>query len=164
MVAGPAWMRRLVSSGSSPVRSYSTSRGPKHRSQTNRASSGYRSPHSLQFSASTDIASYSCGLRRLPVTEASERSVTSPRLSLGEPDGLGTVSAEADGCRGFTGPCPSTPLDANGYVERRRIQTAPEAFQPAGRILHDDGANRRPAETRCRTSRSHGYDAHRARG
>ena len=28
----------------------------------------------------------------------------------------------ADGCRGFIGPCPSTPLDANGYVWAQRIQ------------------------------------------
>src|SRR4051812_33365284 len=33
-----------------------------------------------------------------------------------EPDGIGTVRLAADGCRGFAGPCPSTPLDAYGYV------------------------------------------------
>src|SRR3954449_8873963 len=38
----------------------------------------------------------------------------------------------ADGCRGFVGPCPSTPLDAYGYVWSGRIQalTADSSFRP----------------------------------
>jgi hypothetical protein len=30
------------------------------------------------------------------------------------------------GCRGFTGPSPSTPLDVYGYVEARRIAGQPD--------------------------------------
>ena len=49
-----------------------------------------------------------------------------------------------------------------------RIQARPaEASEGSGtgsRINADDGDHRRPAQTRCRTSRSHGYDALRARG
>src|SRR5436190_8921850 len=50
-----------------------------------------------------------------------------------------------DGCRGFTGPFPSTPLDAYGYVEGDRITTQPtDATAPGPRSEHDragpDGA------------------------
>src|SRR3954447_4978797 len=37
-----------------------------------------------------------------------------------------------DGCRGFVGPCPSTPLDAYGYVWSGRIPTCAvvSSFRP----------------------------------
>src|SRR3954465_15374487 len=43
-----------------------------------------------------------------------------------------------DGCRGFVGPCPSTPLDAYGYVWSGRIPTCPDdsSWRPNGRVRH----------------------------
>src|SRR3954451_18439453 len=46
-------------------------------------------------------------------------------------DGIGTVplgnrkAAPSGGCRGFKGPCPSTPRDANGYVWPEGYRSGP---------------------------------------
>src|SRR5918995_1358361 len=57
-----------------------------------------------------------------------------------EPDGIGTFRAarRGDGCRSFVGTCPSTPLDANGYLPmwigrvanscRRKRNSAPHGW------------------------------------
>src|SRR3954471_25044996 len=62
-----------------------------------------------------------------------------------------------DGCRGFVGPCPSTPLDAYGYVWRRRIQSLPadSSIRP-GRV---ESLARSRINTRCRRSTTTRSDA-----
>ena len=55
---------------------------------------------------------------RISVTEALRSYFVTSLRSL-RPDGLGTFLSDrgrSDGCRGFVGPFPSTPLDAYGYV------------------------------------------------
>src|SRR3954463_8288698 len=131
MFSGPDWIFRRASAASSPEKSYFTSSGPKHTSHTNLASRAYSSPHSLHLRASTAMpAPYSLWSPPLAsVTEAfGAASPHLPGLNYWWPDGIGTVliawwARRIDGCRGFVGPFPSTPLDAYGYVWSGRIQT-----------------------------------------
>src|SRR5439155_15851227 len=92
-----------------------------HMSHTKRASIRYVSPHSLHFSASTAIADSSCWSPRRFRGDGGLVSA-SPHLPGPTSGGLmelapfSSPNRRFDGCRGFVGPCPSTPLDAYGYV------------------------------------------------
>src|SRR2546423_13458071 len=114
MFDGPAWILRRVSCGSSPERSYATSSGPKQCSQTNLASSGYRSPHSLHFNASTGIARPPVVSAACPVTEAWS--------ALSHLDGLGTVSADCGWLPGFHRAMSLHPSRCERLCVVRRIQ------------------------------------------
>src|SRR5687768_257520 len=100
MFCGPAWIRRRAAATSvTRSCSYLTSSGPKHRSQTYRASSGYSFLHSLHRKALAAI----CVLAfRGETLEAAATST-----------GIGTVLGlgESDGLPGLRRACPSTPLD-----------------------------------------------------
>ena len=62
-----------------------------------------------------------------------------------DPMELAPFRHATDGCRGFVGPFPSTPLDAYGYVWRKTIAPVVDYFTPNGLTngaLSSSGASR----------------------
>ena len=68
---------------------------------------------------------------------------------------VGLSRGRPDGCRGFTGPCPSTPLDANGYVGPGRITGLSAAENPCQRARRAGACVGRPPPSRSRAGSAH---------
>src|SRR4051794_18447988 len=117
MFSGPAWIRRRIASASSVVAEYVTSSGPKHCSQTYRASSGYGVRHSLHVRDSGGISDLRV---RVGCSEADASPSHISQVALGYLLELAPFPRhERRVTRWLPGlhrASPSTPLDAYCYV------------------------------------------------
>src|SRR5215469_16597257 len=129
MLAGPASMLARCSRGSW----YPTSSGPKHSAQACEAPSSAVAPHSRQKrwlakpkrdGVVTDVVTMR-GLSPSSVPAADQ-----PRAGLGTCHGAGLARRHRGGCRGFTGPYPSTPLDERYEVVSNTVTDVGEASPP----------------------------------